>query len=159
MDKWKEEHEKGKFWIVNRFIRKYSRDLSIYAQMVYVAMCCYTGKKQAKNYETFVGCRLIGEVLNINKNTVAKAKQELEAYGLIRRLSNRNGRATHYRIYTDPYDTTKPYAPVIHKGLKENKEEANLMNFKELNEPDVKRNKKAINKVKEDLKKKGIYKK
>jgi methyltransferase-like protein len=159
MDNWKEEHKKGHFWIANRFIERYAKDLSVYTQMVYVALCRYAGKQDNGFYETFVGCRKIGNNLKINKNTVADHRKELEAYGLIRRLKNKNGRATHYRIYTDPCDTEEPYALAIHKELKDNKEESNFIECKESNEPEIKKNKKAIDEVREILKKKGVYKK
>lgn len=148
MDKWAEEHEKGKFWIVNRFIRVYAKDLSIYAQMVYVAMCCYSGKKNKKEYETFIGCRLTAEIININKDTVPKARKELEEYGLIRRLENKKGKATHYRIYTDPYNNTKPYHDTIPKEYKD---------IKDSNNKDKKG--KTREEVRKELEDKGILKK
>ena len=131
MNSWKEEHRKGYFWIANKFIDIYAKDLSIYAQIIYLCMCRYAGKKENSNNETFVGCRRIGNDLKINKNTVSDHRKELEAYGLIRRLKNKNGKATHYRVYTDPYDVTKPYDPAIHKEFKENKEVKNEKFVKE----------------------------
>ena len=119
-----EEHQKGKFWILNRFVRTYARKLPLPAQMVYVALCCYagTGNNPNKEYRTFVGCRRIADDLNINKDTVAAHIKTLEASGFIRRLVRDNGKATEYIIYTDPINdknNEKPSQPFGHKDNKE----------------------------------------
>lgn len=118
----KEEHLKGRFWILNRFVREYAKGLSVYSQMIYVCLCCYAGSRSDKEYKTFVGYRRIADNLNINKDTVTLYVKELEAYGLVRRLKNKNGKPSLKIIYTDPYDNNKAPHTIGHKDVKDIKE-------------------------------------
>lgn len=69
----------GRFWIDDDFIDAKAKYLSIYAQMVFIALTRYANK----DGETFVGVRKIAGVLGINKDTVSKSIQELVVSGLI----------------------------------------------------------------------------
>lgn len=69
----------GRFWIDDDFIDVKAKDLSIYAQMVFIALTRYANK----DGETFVGVRQIAKSLGINKDTVSKSIQELLVSGLI----------------------------------------------------------------------------
>jgi hypothetical protein len=104
-------YPKGLFWIKNDFIRKHARKLSIHAQMIYVALCCHANKDGI----TFIGCRKIGEDLGINKNTAQIKIKELEKAQLVKRLDSANGKPSHMKIFTVPYEKSKPYSQVIPK--------------------------------------------
>lgn len=69
----------GKLWIDDNFIDVQAKNLSIYAQMVFIALSRFANKEG----ETFVGVRKIAECLGINKDTVAKAIKELVVSGLV----------------------------------------------------------------------------
>src|SRR5215213_4322879 len=68
-----------RFWIGDYFIDVQAKNLSIYAQMVFIALSRYANK----DGETFVGVRKIAGVLSINKDTVSKAIKELVVSGLV----------------------------------------------------------------------------
>lgn len=106
----------GRFWIDDDFIDVKAKDLSIYAQMVFIALSRHTNK----NGETFVGYRKIASLLNISKTTVQKAVEELEAYHLVVRFTDKNGRPSHLRVGTVPSHSPPPYHSVVRKeGIKE----------------------------------------
>lgn len=69
----------GRFWLNDDFIEIEAKKLSIYEQMVYVALTRFANKQG----ETFVGVRRLASCLNINKDTVAKAIKGLVASGLV----------------------------------------------------------------------------
>jgi hypothetical protein len=105
------KNEKGDFWIKDAFIREYAKNLSPYAQIVYVALCCHANSEHI----TFIGCRRIGKLLNINKNTVSKKIKELEVYGYVIRLDKKIGQPSHIKINTVPNEQSKPSQQGIHK--------------------------------------------
>ena len=88
----------GRFWIEDDFIRKYAKNLSIYAQMVYITLLCHANTDGI----TFIGYRKIANLIRINKNTAYKAFKELEATHWVGRLPSKEGQPTHFRIHTDP---------------------------------------------------------
>lgn len=102
---------KGIFWMRNDFVRIYAKDLSVYAQTIYMALCCHANK----NKLTFIGYRKIAQLLNINKNTVNNHIRELIAYGLVIRLDEKNGRASYLKINSVPFENSLPSNTVIHK--------------------------------------------
>lgn len=126
-EKWNNKHRKGCFWINNRFIRKHARGLSVYAQMVYIALCCHSNKER----RTFIGCRRIAKNLGINKDTVAKGIRELIAYDMVGRLNYKNGTPTLHEIYTDPNNITKPtYGVGPKENIRNKKESASTALFR-----------------------------
>jgi biotin operon repressor len=102
-----------RFWLPDHFIRKYAKDLSIHAQMVYVVLCCHVNS----NDITFIGCRKIAENLGINKSTVSKKIKELEAYGYVVRLDKERGKPSHIRINSVPNKTYVPSHQVVPKEI------------------------------------------
>lgn len=135
----KEKHLKGRFWILNKFIRVYAKNLSIQAQMIYICLCNYSGTGGEKVYSTFVGYRRIAENLGINKDTVAKHIKQLVACGLVsQHKSIRGGGVTHYNINTDPLFEINPSYMVGLKDFKNIKERNNSLN--------------SINKQRQDIK-------
>jgi len=132
----KREHIKGEFWIKNRFIRIYAKDLSIYAQMIYMCLCCYARKENNGAYQTFIGYDRIANNLGIDKDSVSKHIKLLEAYGLVRLLKRKRGEASLKVIYTDSYNNSKPAHVISSKDNKDNKDVAGLENLKK-NRPDL----------------------
>jgi DNA-binding MarR family transcriptional regulator len=101
----------GKYWNDDDFIRKDARNLSAYAQSVYHALACHANKSG----ETFIGYRKIGTELGIDKNTVNRAVNDLIAYGRVRRLEKKYGRASFLKIIPVLSDDEEPYYRTIHK--------------------------------------------
>lgn len=93
----------GRFWITDKFLREYARRLNVYEQLVYIALCCHANREGT----TFVGCRKIAEELGISKDTVNKYIKSLEASHWIRRLDKKTGRASHFKVYSVPYEDCK----------------------------------------------------
>lgn len=114
-----------RFWIDDNFVRNDAKNLTVYQQTVFLALSCHVNRFG----ETFIGCRKIGELLNINKNTVNKAINGLIAYGCIRRLERKNGRSSILKIITVSNEQAKPYQSVIHK--EDNKELIKEDNFED----------------------------
>lgn len=109
----------GRFWMQDEFIRKYAKNLSVHAQMVFVCLSSHADKK----CETFIGYRKIAIELSMDKNTVCKKIRELEAYGSIRRLrKGKNGQASALKIYPVPCAHTLPSELAGHKEGEEFKD-------------------------------------
>lgn len=137
----------GRFWIDNNFIREDARYLSVYAQSVYSALACHANIRG----ETFIGCRKIGTSLGINKDTANKAINELIAYGRVRRLNKKIGRASLLKIMPVPNKAEEPSYGTGHKeDIKEiSKDSDKSANFEQI--------RKTISTVKQNLLDKGIY--
>lgn len=149
----------GRYWTDNNFIRKDAKNLTVYAQSVYQALACHANK----NGETFIGYRKIGELLNINKNTVNKAVKDLIAYGRVRRLESKFGEVSILKITTVPNEHNQPSYQAGHKDyFKEYfKEEKNNFHSSQpehiggLLKP---RNEKALNDLKKTMERLNIKK-
>lgn len=63
------------------FVDTYAMKLSPYTHSVYMALCRYADSDGF----TFWGCRRLGEILGMNKDTVAKCIRSLIVSGLVRR--------------------------------------------------------------------------
>jgi DNA-binding transcriptional regulator YhcF (GntR family) len=83
-----------RFWIGDYFIDVQAKQLSIYAQMVFIALSRYANK----DGETFVGVRKIAGVLGINKDTVSKSIQELVVSGLVGHCKTGKHRVSGLRL-------------------------------------------------------------
>lgn len=102
---------KDRFWVRDSFVREYAKHLSVYGQMTYITLCCFANKEGI----TFVGCRKIAELLNINKDTANKSINILEASHLIRRLDKNKGKPSHIKILSVPTQSTLPSPSFGHK--------------------------------------------
>ena len=139
----------GKFWIDDDFIRNDAKNLSVYAQAVYFVLACHANKLG----ETFIGYRKIAALLSIDKNTVNRAVEQLIAYGRVRRLDKKIGRASFLKITTVSNEVALPYDENIHK--EDNKEV-----YKDTEQPkDYKKIREAISIVRKKLEYKGIIQK
>lgn len=83
-----------RFWIDDDFIDVQAKKLSIYAQMVFIALTRYANK----DGETFVGIRKIAEILGINKDTVSKSIKELVVSGLVGHCKTGKHRVSGLRL-------------------------------------------------------------
>lgn len=98
------------------FVRIHAKKLSIYAQMVYVVLCCHSNKDGI----TFIGQRKIAEQLNINKDTVTKSIKELVVSGMVGQLHSVKGKVSGFSIKSVRYEGLQLSAGVGHKeGIKE----------------------------------------
>jgi hypothetical protein len=73
----------GRFWIDDDFVRKHiqTHKLSLKAIAVFMALCSHADSRGF----CFVGVRLLGKELGINKETAGLAVNELTASGLVGR--------------------------------------------------------------------------
>lgn len=97
------------------FMEDHARNIKTIDQAVYMALSFFVNRDR----KTFVGYRKIGDYLKMNKNTVMKAVNNLIAYGLVRRLDNKeNGRPSELQLTTVLFGESEPYEPVRPKELK-----------------------------------------
>jgi hypothetical protein len=115
-----------RFWLRKEFIKNHAKNIKTIDQAVYMALSYFVNRER----KTFVGYRTIGTILNLNKNTVMKAVNELIAYGLVRRLdAGENGKPSQLQLTTVLFGEPEPYVSVGHKELKKElfKEEKRLL--------------------------------
>lgn len=110
----------GRFWIRNDFLRKYTRNLSIYDIGVYFSLIshCHAYKESPDVGITFVSCRTIGRELNINKDTARKSLKNLELSGLVRQLPRNKGEVSHKLVSSVPFQWQLLSDQHGHKELK-----------------------------------------
>jgi hypothetical protein len=97
------------------FMEDHAKNIKTIDQAVYMALSFFVNRDR----KTFVGYRKIGEYLKMNKNTVMKAVNHLIAYGLVRRLDNKeNGRPSELQLTTVLFGEPEPYESVRPKELK-----------------------------------------
>lgn len=111
-----------RFWIGDYFIDVQAKQLSIYAQMVFIALSRYANK----DGETFVGVRKIAGVLGINKDTVSKAVKELVVSGLVGHCKTGKHRVSGLRLSSvrpEQFPVSDRVGPkeVFKEGIKEEK--------------------------------------
>ncbi len=102
-----------KFWLNDAFVDKYARDLSVYEQVIYIALCRHCNK----NNTTFVGCRLIATKLSIDKNTVSKMIRSLVKKGWVEKKEKRRNGSYLLKIYSVSPRYTRPSEEDIPKEL------------------------------------------
>lgn len=109
------KHKYKRYWMRKEFMEDHARNIKTIDQAVYMALSFFVNRDR----KTFVGYRKIGDYLKMNKNTVMKAVNHLIAYGLVRRLDNKeNGRPSELQLTTVLFGEPEPYESVRPKELK-----------------------------------------
>jgi DNA-binding MarR family transcriptional regulator len=143
----------GKFWMYDRFIRIYAKDLSVYDHSVYMSICSHANALG----ETFIGCRRMCQELGIDKNTVIKSINRLEASGFVRRLRQKNGRVSILKLLTARFENVQPSCSAGHKeDIKEIIKEEQKENNKDDNINDFLHKRKVIDDMRKSLEEQGI---
>src|SRR5712671_1027821 len=107
--------ESNRFWLLDAFIDSEAKSLTVYAQVVFVALSRHANRKG----ETWVGVRKLAEELGISKNTVVKAIKELSVSHLVVRCPAGMRGLSHPRVGSVPFhEVQRPTARDTRNGLR-----------------------------------------
>lgn len=135
-----------RFWIEDDFIDTIAKHFSAYMQGVYFCMCRHANRQG----KTIIGARKIAEKMGYHKDTVFKARRQLQVVGLVAHLKEGGWSVSAVGVVGLVAQSGRSGSP---KGINYIKEE------KKITQKEKRENQKALKNLRSELFKKGIIKK